>query len=60
MSSLKRNMNDNEIILSKVEQLLNVQVYPENDYSKSYFAHCHRPEAFFSNNDLSDLSIVGT
>ena len=38
MSSLKRNIIANKITLCKVEKLLKVQVYPGNDYSKSYFA----------------------
>ena len=38
MSNLKRNIYGNKITLCKVEKLLKVQVYPGNDYSKSYFA----------------------
>ena len=50
MSSLKRNVNDNEINLSKVDKLLKVQVYHGNDYSKSYFAKTaiKRINSFFS------------
>ena len=60
MSSLKRNIIANKITLCKVEKLLKVQVYPGNDYSKSYFAKTaiKRINNCFSHNSAGSNSHV--